>query len=86
MHQIDHWINGKRVPGTSGRTGVVYNPATGEQTGEVAFASVAEVDATVAVAKAAAPAWPSRKAPNAPGCSSRPLHRLRRESTGEIIT
>ena len=35
----------------------MYNPATGEQTGEVDFASVEEVDRAVAAAKAAFPAW-----------------------------
>ncbi len=54
---IGHWIDGAAVPGTSGRSGPVYNPATGEQTGEVAFASVEEVDRAVAAAKAAFPAW-----------------------------
>jgi len=54
---IGHWIDGAAVPGTSGRSGSVYNPATGEQTGEVAFASVEEVDRAVAAAKAAFPAW-----------------------------
>jgi len=38
--QIGHWINGAAVAGTSGRSGPVFNPATGRQTGEVAFASV----------------------------------------------
>ena len=28
--QVNHWINGARVAGTSGRSGPVYNPATGE--------------------------------------------------------
>src|SRR5438270_4424427 len=54
---INHWIGGKRVPGRSGRTGPVYNPATGEQTGAVDFASIEEVDAAVQTAKAAFPAW-----------------------------
>ena len=54
---IDHWIDGKRVPGRSGRTGPVFNPATGQQTGAVALASVDEVDEAVANAKAAFPAW-----------------------------
>ncbi len=57
MNQIDHWINGSRVAGTSGRTSVVFDPATGQQTGEVALASVAEVDVAVAAAAAAFPAW-----------------------------
>ncbi len=45
------------MPGTSGRSGPVFNPATGRQTGEVDFASVEEIDAAVASAKAAFPAW-----------------------------
>jgi malonate-semialdehyde dehydrogenase (acetylating)/methylmalonate-semialdehyde dehydrogenase len=57
VKQINHWINGASVPGGSGRTGRVFNPATGKQTGEVAFASVEEVDHAVAVAQAAFPAW-----------------------------
>src|SRR6266849_5139676 len=54
---INHWIGGKRVAGTSGRSGRVYNPAIGAQTGAVDFASVEEVDAAVAAAKAAFPEW-----------------------------
>jgi malonate-semialdehyde dehydrogenase (acetylating) / methylmalonate-semialdehyde dehydrogenase len=55
--QIQHFIGGKPVPGRSGRTAPVYDPATGEQTGLVPLASAAEVDAAVAVAKAAFPGW-----------------------------
>ena len=54
---IGHYIGGKRVAGTSGRAGEVYDPATGAQTGRVAFASVSEIDAAVAAAAAAFPAW-----------------------------
>src|SRR5204862_7849261 len=57
--RIPHWIGGRAVPGTSGRSGPVYNPATGRQTGAVDFASVEEVDAAVQAAKAAFPAWRS---------------------------
>jgi malonate-semialdehyde dehydrogenase (acetylating)/methylmalonate-semialdehyde dehydrogenase len=64
--EIGHFIGGKRVAGTSGRSGEVFNPATGAQTGRVAFASKAEVDAAVAAATAAFPSWadmpPSRRA------------------------
>ncbi|MBA3366592.1 MAG: CoA-acylating methylmalonate-semialdehyde dehydrogenase [Actinobacteria bacterium] len=55
--RISHWVAGKILPGESGRTGPVYNPATGEQTGEVDFASLEEVGRAVAAAKAAFPAW-----------------------------
>jgi len=54
---IGHWIGGEAVRGQSGRKGPVYNPATGEQTGEVDFASVEEIDRAVAAAKAAFPEW-----------------------------
>ena len=59
MNRIGHWINNKVVLGTSGRSGVVFNPATGEEQAKVDFASVAELDAVIAAAKAALPAWRS---------------------------
>jgi malonate-semialdehyde dehydrogenase (acetylating) / methylmalonate-semialdehyde dehydrogenase len=55
--EIGHYIGGQRVAGTSGRSGDVFNPATGGRTGRAAFASVAEVDAAVAAAATAFPAW-----------------------------
>jgi malonate-semialdehyde dehydrogenase (acetylating)/methylmalonate-semialdehyde dehydrogenase len=57
MNHISHWINGAVVAGTSGRSGAVFNPATGVQSSTVDFASVQEIDAAVAVATAALPAW-----------------------------
>jgi malonate-semialdehyde dehydrogenase (acetylating)/methylmalonate-semialdehyde dehydrogenase len=57
MNHIPHWINGAVVAGTSGRSGAVFNPATGEQTSNVDFASVQEIDSAVAAATAAFPAW-----------------------------
>jgi malonate-semialdehyde dehydrogenase (acetylating)/methylmalonate-semialdehyde dehydrogenase len=54
---INHWIGGKSVPGTSGRSGPVWNPATGEQTGAVDFATVEELDAAVQTAKEAFSTW-----------------------------
>jgi malonate-semialdehyde dehydrogenase (acetylating) / methylmalonate-semialdehyde dehydrogenase len=54
---VDHWIGGRRVPGTSGRTGPIYDPATGRLAREVHFASAEEVDAAVAAARAAFPGW-----------------------------
>ena len=55
--RINHWIGGKRVAGESGRSGPVYNPATGQQTGAVDFASAEEVDLAVRTAKEAFPTW-----------------------------
>jgi malonate-semialdehyde dehydrogenase (acetylating)/methylmalonate-semialdehyde dehydrogenase len=57
LSRISHWIDGRIVAGTSGRTGQVYNPATGAVAAEVDFASVEEVDAAVRSAAAAFPAW-----------------------------
>jgi malonate-semialdehyde dehydrogenase (acetylating) / methylmalonate-semialdehyde dehydrogenase len=57
VNRITHWINGQAVPSTSGRSAPVYDPATGQQQAAVDLASVAEVDAAVAAAKAAFPAW-----------------------------
>lgn len=55
--QIAHFVYGREVAGRGGRSAPVFNPATGRQSGSVALASRAEVDAAVAVAKAAFPKW-----------------------------
>jgi len=55
--RITHWTNGSATPGTSGRSGPVFNPATGEQTGEVDLASREELDAVVRQATEAAHDW-----------------------------
>ncbi|GHA47679.1 methylmalonate-semialdehyde dehydrogenase (acylating) [Amylibacter ulvae] len=66
MEQLTHFINGKRVAGTSGRFSDVYNPATGEVQAQTPLANPAELDAAVAGAAAAQPAWaatnPQRRA------------------------
>ena len=54
---IHHWIDGAEVSGTSGRTGPVFNPATGEQTGAVDLASADEVRTAIAAAQRAAKDW-----------------------------
>lgn len=63
---MSHFINGKRVAGTSGRFADVMNPATGEVQARVPLASPEELDAAVAAAAAAQPAWaatnPQRRA------------------------
>ncbi|MFI0907648.1 CoA-acylating methylmalonate-semialdehyde dehydrogenase [Streptomyces sioyaensis] len=57
MKTINHWIGGKPVEGVSGNFGPVYNPATGVQEKQVAFASADEVDAAVRAAKEAFASW-----------------------------
>ncbi len=54
---VGHYISGRVVAGNSGRSQGVYNPATGQVARQVALASVDEVNAAVASAKAAFPAW-----------------------------
>ena len=54
---IGHFVNGRSIPGSGGRYGNVYNPATGEVNGRVAFAGKDEVEEAVSAAAAAFPAW-----------------------------
>jgi len=57
MSVIPMWINGKPVESVSGRFGDVFDPALGVATKQVGFANQEEINATVAAAKAAFPAW-----------------------------
>src|SRR5262249_19989327 len=64
--EIGHFVGGKEVKGSSGRSGDVFNPNTGEVQAKVAFASRSEVEAAIANAEAAQRAWaatnPQRRA------------------------
>ncbi|HZE34397.1 MAG TPA: CoA-acylating methylmalonate-semialdehyde dehydrogenase [Actinoallomurus sp.] len=57
MKRITHWIGGKPWTGTAERQGDVYNPATGELSGYVDFATTDDVGTAVAAAKEAFPGW-----------------------------
>ena len=57
VRTVNHWIGGRPVASTSGRSGVVWNPATGEAQAMVDFASAEEVDRAVAAAKSAFAEW-----------------------------
>ena len=59
MTAIGHFIAGRAVPGASGQTAPVYNPALGAPTADVALASAAEVDAAVKAAVDASHEWRS---------------------------
>lgn len=54
---ISHFINGQHVESDSGHKQAVFNPATGAPVADVVLGSAAEVNAAVAAASAAAPAW-----------------------------
>src|SRR5258708_10498033 len=66
MREIGHFIGGKAVAGTSGRSGDVFNPNTGEVQAKVALAAKSEVEHAIANAEAAQGAWaatnPQRRA------------------------
>lgn len=57
MRSITHYVEGAPLAGASGRVGPVFNPATGEQTGTIEFASRAEVDSAIKTAIDAAKGW-----------------------------
>ncbi len=57
IHPIGHYINGKSYAGSNAATQAVFNPATGAQTGVVDLAQGEDVDAAVAAAQKAFPAW-----------------------------
>ncbi len=57
QNTIGHYIGGQMTAGESGRSQDVFNPATGQVSGQVALATRVDVDAAVAAAKAAFPAW-----------------------------
>jgi len=66
MRRIDHFIDGRRVAGSSERHGEVFDPNTGSVQAQVAFATASELDAAVAGAAAAQRDWarvnPQRRA------------------------
>ncbi len=57
MKTIGHFIDGKRVAGTSGRTKDIFNPNTGQVQAKVSMATPSELDAAVASAAKAQIAW-----------------------------
>ena len=56
LDTVPVWINGRPVA-PSGRTGEVFNPATGQVTKKVVFADANLVDSAVKAAAAAFPGW-----------------------------
>ena len=54
---LGHFIDGRRCAGTSERAGAVFDPATGEVSANVSFASQQETQAAIQAARAALPGW-----------------------------
>ncbi len=66
QRDVHHFINGKAVPGTSGRFGDIFDPNTGEVQAKVALASKDEMGKAIEIARDAQVAWaqvnPQRRA------------------------
>jgi malonate-semialdehyde dehydrogenase (acetylating)/methylmalonate-semialdehyde dehydrogenase len=88
LERLPLWIGGKTVAAQSSRFGEVTNPATGEVVRHVPLAGAADVDAAVASASAAFPAWrafpPLRRARIL--MRFRELMELHRKDLAKIIT
>jgi malonate-semialdehyde dehydrogenase (acetylating)/methylmalonate-semialdehyde dehydrogenase len=57
--RISHWIDGRTVSGSGDRTSPVFNPATGEHTGDVELAARPDLERAVDSATKAAREWRS---------------------------
>ena len=62
VRELQHFINGTLVPGTSGRFSNVYNPCTGEVIARVPLATKEEVKDAIDTSKRAFPAWKKQSA------------------------
>ncbi len=60
---VGHFINGQRTLGQGTQTQNIYNPASGQVARQLRLANEADVDAAVASALAAFPAWANTPAP-----------------------
>jgi len=82
-----HFIGGNRAEGTSSRFGDVFNPATGEVTAQVPFASAADVDSAVQAALGAFGEWSDMSAPRRAGVifKFRELVIANRDRLAEIV-
>jgi malonate-semialdehyde dehydrogenase (acetylating)/methylmalonate-semialdehyde dehydrogenase len=85
---VSHWIDGAERPSTSGRTAPVYDPALGTVTKHVGLANAAEINAAIASAKAAFPAWRDMSLAKRQSIifSFRELLNARKGELAEIIT
>ena len=59
MKHVTHWIGGKPWTGEARRRGDIYDPATGQVSGAVDFATPEEVDKAVGAAVEALKTWRS---------------------------
>ena len=85
---VNHWIDNKEVPSTSGCTAPVYDPALGIESKRVALANSAEISAVIASAKKAFPGWANTSLARRQQIvfSFRELLNARKEELAAIIT
>ncbi|HEX6260831.1 MAG TPA: aldehyde dehydrogenase family protein, partial [Woeseiaceae bacterium] len=57
IRPVPNWIDGARRQSASGRSGKVFDSATGKECAEVALSDASDVEAAVAAAARAFPAW-----------------------------
>lgn len=88
MDIVTHWLNGAPFEGESTRTSPVYDPALGAVAREVRLATVGDVAAGVAAAKAAFPAWAETSLAKRQSIifNFRELLNARKEELAEILT
>ncbi|MGC5032998.1 CoA-acylating methylmalonate-semialdehyde dehydrogenase [Micromonospora sp. DT229] len=88
MNLIGHFIDGKRVGGSSGRRSEVFDPATGRRTAQVELACATDVAVAVESAERAARAWrdASLAKRTAVLFAFRELVHARRDRLAEVIT
>lgn len=60
VQKLSHFIGGKKVEGTSGRFGEVFNPSTGEVIAGVPLASVEETKQAIELAKKGQKEWQTK--------------------------
>jgi malonate-semialdehyde dehydrogenase (acetylating)/methylmalonate-semialdehyde dehydrogenase len=86
--RISHWIDGKPWAGVAQRSGEVYDPATGQVSGRVDFASPSEVDEAVSAAARAFASWRDTSLATRSNVlfAFRELLSARRKDLAEIVT
>ncbi|MDE2196344.1 MAG: CoA-acylating methylmalonate-semialdehyde dehydrogenase [Gammaproteobacteria bacterium] len=86
--RLGHHIGGRHVVQDGGRTGPVHDPATGTIRADLCYAGKPEVDAAVAAAAAAFPAWAALPSPQRARVLFQYRELLEREqaSLAELIT
>ena len=63
IYEVAHWVNGSTFTGSPVGKSDIFNPATGKVQGQLLLGSTGDLEAAIASATAAFPAWSNRPAP-----------------------